>query len=196
MRDEEESVEEDFEYLFDKETLKYIESLKDKLDIDDDMDPQEFLRRIQMEINNPNITKKQKMALEELKKGLLDDLGQTPLELESEVENGFEDSEEDVELTAAEKQYLMYHHLQKNPEITAGGFKNLMIDTEEQDSYHDLSRGYNPPYPHQNAVVKNFRQAEIIDSMKPQYYFNAKNKSRPTYQESEVDSKESTSKTP
>lgn len=195
-KEEEESVEDDFEYLFDKETLKYIESLKDKLDIDDDMDPQEFLRRIQMEINNPKITKKQRMALEELKKGLLDDLGQTPLELESDVDNGFEDSEDDLELTAAEKQYLMYHHLQKNPEFTEASFNKLMIETDDHDSYNDLSLGYNPPHPHQNAVIRGFKHAEIIDSMKPQYYFNAKNKSKPHFQESDVDSKESTSKTP
>jgi hypothetical protein len=195
-KEEVESVEEDFEYLFDKETLKYIESLKDKLDIDDDMDPQEFLRRIQLEINNPKITKKQKMALEELKKGLLDDLGQNPLELESEVENDFLDSEDDVELTAAEKQYLMYHHLQKNPEFTANNLDRLMIETDDQDSYQDLSQGYSLPYPNQNTVIRGFKQAEIMDSMKPQYYFNAKNKSRTNYQESEIESKESTSKTP
>jgi hypothetical protein len=122
---------EETELLFDKEIIEYIESLKDKLEIEENLDAQEFINRIQNEIYNPELSPKQRLALEELKKGLLQDIGQYPLQLEAEGEyDYFEDSEDDIEFTPAEQQYLMYQHLQQNPNLNVQAYDQLQILTK------------------------------------------------------------------
>lgn len=177
-----------------------------KVFIEPDIDPHEFLKKIQQELNSNNLTSKQRRGLEDLKRSIQEDLGQTMIELEGDPEIDYSDeSNESDELTPAEQQYLLYHHLQKEGyQFDIRHLDLPMFANEEQveDFDEDMGKGFSPDFgvkQPQKAMMKGFRQAEIIDSMKPQYYFNAKNKSNPQriyINDSDIDSKESTSKTP
>lgn len=159
--------------------MKYIESLKDKFGLEGEIDPYEFLHKIQLELESKKLTHKQRFALEELKRGLQEDLGQTPIELEGEGEIEYlDESEDSMELTPAEQQYFLYQQMQHNafsPDIRNINLPNFC---QNEEDYEDVKEGFMPGFnPQKHTIIKGFKQAEIIDSMKPQYYFNAKNKS-------------------
>lgn len=208
-----ESIDDEWEIIFDKETIRYIESLKDKFGFENEIDPHEFIHKIGQELVHGKLTQKQRHTLEELKRGLLEDLAQTPLPLENDEEIDYSDESEGDELTPAERQYLIYQQLQNSKlDKNTVNYKNdlrlaLMEhlpkgyeveDFEEDEEAHGYPQ-ISPNKIHHNALIRGMKQAEIIDSMKPQYYFNTKS-NQSLHQlylnESEQDSKESTSKTP
>lgn len=206
-------MDDESEYMFDQETIKYIQSLRDKFGFKGEIDPHEFLQKIQNELNQGVESSKQREALEELKHALQEELGQTPIELDQEDEiDCFEENEGEGELTPEEREFLLYQHFHGDHPENDIDYKNdlkaALYDNYTQDvhfeGYKDSTEQINPketnfrvgPVPSTKAP---FKQAEIIDSMKPQYYFNAKNKSLGHHlhlQDSGEDSKENTSKTP
>ena len=158
------------------------------------------------------LTQKQRHTLEELRRGLLEDLAQTPIPLDDDEEIDYSDDSNSDELTPAERQYLIYQQLQNNKLGNVANYKNdlrlaLMEhlpkgveveDFEEDDEDHGYPQASLNKI-NNNALIRGMKQAEILDSMKPQYYFNTKNNNalhQLYINESEQDSKESTSKTP
>lgn len=61
------SDDDSYEYIVDKEILDYIESLRDKFDLDSIQTTKEFIDRINQELDSPELTEKQFYALQELK---------------------------------------------------------------------------------------------------------------------------------
>ena len=80
-----------------------------------------------------------------------------------------------------------------------GGISNSHPNVYDKNELHNE---YSNNYQQISSEIdfqKHLKQIEIIDSLKPQFYFNAKNKSefeKLRLQDSDQDSKESTSKTP
>lgn len=176
--------EDPYDFLMDPEMLSYIESLRDKFSLDEDLDPKEFIYKIEMEIETGNITDKQHFALEELKKGLLLEMLE-PLQIEVDIDTEDIDSEED------EEAYYLNDQIQK--EKFSPRFKD---DTNEDGKEEYFQININDPH---SQIFKGRSQAEIVDEIKTQYYFNAQNNpkiKRINSIESEQDSKENTSKTP
>ena len=56
------------EFLFDKETIKFIEGLRNKFGFEGEIDHYEFIQKIQNELNKGVKNDKQRLALEELKR--------------------------------------------------------------------------------------------------------------------------------
>lgn len=72
-----------------------------------------LLNKIQIELNSGVETQKQRIALEELKKGLIEDLASYPIQLEEDDSNEYiDDSQDDSEdLTPEEQELIIYQHL-------------------------------------------------------------------------------------
>jgi hypothetical protein len=172
--------------------LWYIESLKDKFDLSDELDPREFIKKIDIELSEGKIDEKQKFALKELKRGLQIELEHTPIEIDGDLDY---ESEESNDLTPDQSQYLIYNQINDNafnPQFES------VFGTYENHEDFDYSNEMDNKNDRQIAT-KGSRQAEIIDYMKPQYYFNSKNTTgieQLRINDSDQDSKESTSKTP
>lgn len=180
-----ENFEDPYDFLIDPEILAYIETLRDKFMLDEDLDPKEFIFKIDQEIETGNLTDKQHYALIELKKGLLTEMLE-PLQIEGDI-----DSEEDDE------SYYLSNKIQSRK--ISPRFQNEILDLQEgnfEEKEEFLNRKINDP---SSQKIKNSKQTEIIDHTKTEYYFNAQNKdglNRIHSLESEQDSKGSTNKTP
>ena len=85
-------MDDESEILFDKETIRYIEKLKDKFGFDGDIDPYEFIQKIQWELNKGVKNEKQRLALEELKRWMLEDLAQWPIPIDEGNDNEYSKS--------------------------------------------------------------------------------------------------------
>lgn len=184
--------EDPYDILYDKEMLWYIESLKEKFDLSDELDPREFIKKIDIELSEGKINEKQRFALKELKRGLQMELEQTPIEIDGDLDY---ESEESNDLTPDESQYMIYNQI--NDDAFNPQFESVFGTYENQDDfeyYNEVNKKNN-----KQPVSNGSRQAEIIDYMKPQYYFNSKNTTgieQLRINDSDQDSKESTSKTP
>lgn len=206
-------IEDESEFLFDKETIKFIEGLRDEFGFEGDIDPYEFLQKIQNELNNGVVSEKQRMALEELKRWILEDLAQCPIPLDELNENEYFDESEESEEISPESHYSLFSQMNKN--IQAEQIKNYKDDlkfalwgnnsnsSKNYFNVENFDNEYSNIYQKLSSEIDlkhNLRQVEIVDSLKPQFYFNAnKNKfdlEKMRMQDSDQDSKESTSKTP
>jgi hypothetical protein len=161
--------------LFDEEMLIYIESLKDKFDLNDELDPREFIKKIDTEIGEGKVNDKQIFALQELKRGLQIEIGHPPIEIEGELEY---ESDESDSCIPGDNQYLIYNQINDvafNPQIDSvfGKYEN------HDDASHGYSDGLNGN--NKQALMRGFGHAGIEQLRR---------------NDSDQDSKESASKTP
>ena len=115
-------VDDESELLFNADILKYIENLKFKYKLADDIDPYEFLSKIQIELDQELLTVKQKAVLEELKRDLKDEIWANPIELDCDDEQ--EDSNDSNQLTEEEQRYLWSHNVNHLEDIMEINYKN------------------------------------------------------------------------
>ena len=143
---------------------------------------------------------------------MLEDLAQWPIPIDEWNNNEYIDESEESEEICAEDHYSLFsnvrHHNQNEvPKNYKNDLKYALCgasSNSHQNSYDkiELHNEYSNSYHQMNSEIdfhKQLRQVEIVDSLKPQFYFNAKNKSdfeKLRLQDSDQDSKESTSKTP
>jgi hypothetical protein len=165
-----------YDMLFDKEMLLYIESLKDKFDLNDELDPREFIKKIDTEIGEGKINDKQIFALQELKRGLQMELEHTPIEIEGELDYESDDSDSCIH---GESQYLIYNQINDvafNPQVDSvfGKYEN---QDDASHGYSDKLNGSND----KQALMRGFEHAGIEQLRR---------------NDSDQDSKESASKTP
>lgn len=67
----EDLLEEGEDFVFDRDVIEYIDSLKDKFQLDQMQTAKEFIDRINDELNEGDITESQYQALVELRKGII-----------------------------------------------------------------------------------------------------------------------------
>lgn len=203
QNDSNDHMDDESEFLFDKNIMNYIEGLKQKYDLEGDIEPDVFLSKIESELKDGTQTSKQRAALEELKKGLQDEVLNEPITLDSDQD--LDDSEDGDELTPEEEQFLLMHQLQNNPDAFSQNYKtdlklalaqhypvNQVEDYDEDISAQALNNPDLTQFDFNKPSVKIYPSQLNIPNSKP----DVENKRIFNLAESENDSKESTSKTP
>ena len=143
---------------------------------------------------------------------MLEDLAQCPIPLDEMNDNEYLEESEESEGICPDSHYSLFSQMNQNNQ--GEQFKNYKDDlkfalcgdtsnyNKNRSEINNLHNEYSNSYQNLISEVDNhkyLKQVEIIDSLKPQFYFNAKNKQdfeKLRLQDSDQDSKESTSKTP
>lgn len=200
-------MDEESEFLFDKDIIMYIGQLKEKYKLEGEIDPHDFLHKIQLELNLGTQNSKQKSALEEIKRSLQEEIYSHPIELENDDIDSLDESNDLNDLTPEEQQYLLMHELQDSDDMMNIDYKNNLRLALLQNLAQNQVEDYEDEVGDNEDTKPDFNQQHKFQFNKPMPNIHPSNlnivkihdkidKRMFTLAESENDSKESTSKTP